>query len=50
MSSAVWATVMGLRAKATVMPVPSWSRSVCSAASTSGRKGSWLVSDDHAPS
>ncbi len=39
-SLATMARFMGLRAKATAMPVPSFSRSVCSAASTSGRNGS----------
>ena len=41
---------MGERAKATAMAVPSSVRSVCSAASTRGRKGSWADSDDHSPS
>ena len=49
-SQAVLARVIGLRAKATAMPVPSSSRSVASAARTWGRKGSWLVSALHAPS
>ena len=38
------ATVIGLRANATAMLVPSSSRVVCSAASSSGRNGSWLIS------
>ncbi len=38
------ATVMGLRANATAMLVPSSIVVVCSAASTSGKKGSWLIS------
>ena len=41
---------MGERAKATAMAVPSSIRSVCSAASTSGRNGSCADSDDHSPS
>ena len=44
------ASVIGLRAKATAIPVPTWRRSVCSAASTRGRNGSWLVSADQMPS
>ena len=44
------ARFIGLRAKATAIPVPSLIRSVCSAARTSGRKGSWLVSADQMPS
>src|SRR5437764_15115384 len=44
------ARFMGLRAKATAMPVPSSRCSVCSAASSSGRNGSCPVSADHAPS
>ena len=38
------ATVIGLRANATAMLVPSSIVVVCSAASTSGRNGSWLIS------
>ena len=49
-SYATWARVIGLRAKATAMPVPSSRRSVAPAASSSGRNGSWLVSADQAPS
>ena len=49
-SLAVTASVIGLRAKATAIPVPTWSRSVCSAASARGRNGSWLVSADQMPS
>jgi hypothetical protein len=45
-----WASVMGLRAKATTMPVARSSRSVCSAARISGRNGSWLVSGTQMPS
>ena len=49
-SLATTARFMGLRAKATAIPVPSWIRSVCSAASIRGRNGSWLVSADQMPS
>ena len=49
-SFAVMAGVIGLRANATAMPVPSSTRSVASAASSSGRNGSWLVSAVHTPS
>ncbi len=49
-SHAVWARVMGLRAKATAMPVARSMRSVCCAASSSGKNGSWLVSADQTPS
>ena len=35
-----FATVIGLRAKATAMLVPTSSRDVCSAASSTGRNGS----------
>ena len=49
-SLAVAATVIGLRAKATAIPVPTWIRRVCSAARTRGRKGSWLTSADQIPS
>ena len=49
-SLATMARFIGLRAKATAMPVPSSIRSVCSAASTSGRNGSWPVSADQSPS
>ena len=49
-SHAVWATVIGVRAKATMMSVPSSTRSVASAATSSGRNGSWFVSEDHSPS
>ncbi len=49
-SLAVVARVIGLRAKATAIPVPTWMRSVCVAARTRGRKGSWLVSADQIPS
>ncbi len=35
---------MGLRAKATAMPVASFSRLVLPAATASGRKGSWRPS------
>ena len=43
-SLASTAVLMGLRAKATAIPVPSSIRSVCSAASRRGRNGSWPVS------
>jgi hypothetical protein len=49
-SLAIWARFIGLRANATAMPVPSCSDSVCSAASSSGKNGSWLVSAVHTPS
>jgi hypothetical protein len=38
------ANTMGLRANATAIDVPSSTEVVCSAASTSGKNGSWLVS------
>ena len=38
------ASVIGLRANATAIDVPSSSVWVCSAASSSGKNGSWLVS------
>jgi hypothetical protein len=44
------ATVIGLRANATAMLVPSSMREVCSAASINGRNGSWLISADQHPS
>ena len=44
------ATVMGLRAKATAMLVPRAIESVCSAAKSSGRNGSWLISPVQQPS
>ena len=40
----MFARVIGLRAKATAIEVPSSSVEVCSAASSSGMNGSWLVS------
>ena len=43
------ASSIGLRAKATAMEVPSSMVWVCSAASSSGKNGSWLVSAVHAP-
>jgi hypothetical protein len=49
-SLAVWASVIGLRANATAMAVPTSIRSVCSAASRQARNGSWLVSAVQAPS
>ena len=42
----MFASVIGFRANATAMPVPSSRRSVCSAAIESGRNGSWVVSAD----
>ncbi len=44
------ASVMGLRAKATAMLVPSSILVVCSAANVNGRKGSWLISPVQQPS
>ena len=44
------ASIIGLRANATAMPVPSSMSFVCSAASSSGKNGSWLVSADQMPS
>jgi hypothetical protein len=49
-SHAVWARVMGLRAKATAMAVPRSRLSVSWAASSRGRNGSWLVSATQTPS
>ena len=49
-SLATTASVIGLRAKATVMPVPKSSLSVAVAPTAMGRNGSWLVSADHTPS
>ena len=43
------ARVIGFRARATAIEVPSSIRSVCSAATMWGRNGSWLVSAVHAP-
>ena len=48
-SQPMLARVIGLRANATAIDVPSSSVSVCSAASSSGRNGSWLVSAVHTP-
>src|SRR5712691_9406539 len=45
-SQAVWASTMGLRGKATAMAVPSCRRSVFTAATARGRKGSCFVSAD----
>ncbi|EUA49913.1 hypothetical protein I552_0841 [Mycobacterium xenopi 3993] len=44
------ATVIGFRAKATAMLVPSSMFEVCSAAKTSGRNGSWSTSAVQQPS
>jgi hypothetical protein len=49
-SWALWASVIGLRAKATAMLVPISIRSLCSAARSRVRNGSWLVSDANTPS
>jgi hypothetical protein len=46
----VWASVIGLRANATAIDVPRSTRVVCSAATASGRNGSWLVSAVQTPS
>ncbi len=48
-SQAVLASVIGDRAKATAIDVPSSRCSVCSAPSSSGRNGSWDVSAVHTP-
>ena len=42
----MWARIMGLRAKATAMAVPSPMRRVAVAATARGRNGSWRVSAD----
>ena len=49
-SLASMASVMGLRANATAIPVPNSSFSVAAAPTAMGRNGSWLVSADHTPS
>ena len=49
-SLAIDAMVIGVRAKAMATPVDSSSRSVARAASSSGKKGSWLVSAVAPPS
>ena len=41
---------MGLRAKATAIPVPNSSVSVAAAPTAMGRNGSWFVSADQTPS
>ncbi len=46
----MFANVIGERAKATAMDVPISRRSVCSAASRSGRNGSRAVSGTQIPS
>jgi hypothetical protein len=43
------ARVIGERANATAIAVPTWSRSVAWAADSSGRNGSWSTSDAHTP-
>ena len=50
MSLACTAMVIGLRANATAMLVPSWIVSVAVAAMVRSVNGSWLVSAAHAPS
>ncbi len=42
--------VIGLRANATAMLVPTSIVEVCSAANSSGRNGSWLISPVQQPS
>ncbi len=49
-SQAIWARVIGLRANATAMPVPSSTCSVCCDAERSGKNGSCAVSAVHSPS
>ena len=49
-SQATLARVIGFRAKATAMPVPSWMWSVAWEASRSGKNGSWEVSAVQMPS
>ncbi len=44
------ARFIGLRAKATAIPVPNSSFSVAAAPMAMGRNGSWFVSADHTPS
>ena len=46
----MFAMIIGLRANATAIPVPSSMRSVCSAASSSGKNGSCAVSAVSRPS
>src|SRR5262249_20649235 len=46
----MFASVIGLRANATAIEVPSSRRSVCSAATTRGRNGSCVISALRAPS
>ena len=46
----MFARVMGVRAKAMAMAVPSWIRSVCSAATANGTNGSCLASNENARS
>jgi hypothetical protein len=48
-SQPMLASSIGLRAKATAIDVPSSTCSVCSAASSSGKNGSWLVSAVQTP-
>ena len=50
-SLAVLATLIGLRAKATAMPVPSSTRSVAlGGEQRAGRNGSWAISGNARPS
>ena len=49
-SHAMLARFIGLRAKATAMPVPSSTRFVCCEARSKGKNGSCDVSADHKPS
>ncbi len=46
----MFASVIGLRANATAIPVPSSIRSVACAASRIGKKGSWAISAVSPPS
>ena len=49
-SHAIWARFIGLRAKATAIPVPSSTARVDCDASSSGKNGSCAVSAVHSPS
>jgi hypothetical protein len=46
----MFASVIGLRANAMAIAVVSSMRSVCSAASSNGKNGSWLDSNVYTPS
>ncbi|CAB4619259.1 unannotated protein [freshwater metagenome] len=50
MSLAITAAFMGLRAKATAMPVIKSTLSVAAAPNVSGRNGSWEISTETTPS